>query len=313
MDTEIPSLSYNVMFKAVFSDEPKLLSYLVKAIIDYCQFDIDIADKEITIKQNELPIDNYHDRNYVCDYVIEINDSFLLNIEINRIPYNGLVERNLCYSFKLYCEKFKPGTKKDDFTKFCLVQVNFNRYTNPDKRSINRYLLIDADNISNNLTDKFLIINVDIEKCRQLVYNETNLDGLTDLEIWGAIIASSYLEEIQSILERGLNKMSIKNKEKLVKKIKKAAEDKEVQNKYRLEDSFEDRLRYIRNMEREAAREEAKKEITKEVTEKVTNEVTERVTANMIKGMLKKKVSFEDISEITGIEVDKVKKINIDK
>ena len=62
--------------------------------------------------------------------------------------------------------------------------------------------MIDADDLENKLSNNFSIMNIDIAKCFKLVYNKNNLEGISDLEIWGAIINCNYLEDIASILER---------------------------------------------------------------------------------------------------------------
>jgi len=57
--TKIPRLSYNAMFKAVFSNNKVILFKLVQSILEYTKLDIDIKDKELVIKNNELPLKNY--------------------------------------------------------------------------------------------------------------------------------------------------------------------------------------------------------------------------------------------------------------
>ncbi len=97
--TKIPSLSYNAMFKAVFSNNKIILSKLVQAILDYYHIDINVKDKELTIRNNELLLNHYRDKQLICDYIIKLDDNTDLNIEINRSKYIGLVERNMTYSF----------------------------------------------------------------------------------------------------------------------------------------------------------------------------------------------------------------------
>ena len=216
MKTKIPSLSYNAMFKAVFSNNKYLLSKLVEAILEYYRLDIDIKDKELIINNNELPIDNYYDRQLICDYIIKLDNNHSLNIEINRNKYDGLFERNMTYSFKIYYEHFAKGDKSDEFSKHTLLQVNLNNFRNINGKNINRYYLINIDDVNDTLTKNFSIMNIDIANCYRLVYNKTNLDGVTSLEIWGAIIACEYLEDISSILERGLFNMQDTEKEKFL-------------------------------------------------------------------------------------------------
>lgn len=303
MKTKIPSLSYNAMFKTVIAGNKVILAKLVKAILDYYKIDIDITNKELIIKKNELDIDNYKDRQLICDYIIKIDEFREINIEINRSKYIGLSERNLTYSFKIYYDHFKSGDDYQEFNKYTLLQINFNNYKNPNGKSINRYYMIDADDLKNKLTNNYSIMNIDIETCYNLVYNKSNLEEISDLEVFGAVVACNYLEDIASILERRSLSMDKLEKEKLLSDIKDASQDKDTLKAVRLENSIEDRFRWVEEATRRDTREEVTKEVTKEVTEEVTNK--------LIKGMLKEKIPYQQISNITGLSVDEI--IMIDK
>ena len=196
MKTKIPSLSYNAVFKSVIANNKYILGVLVKTILDYYKLNIDITDKELTIKKNELNTDNYKDRQLICDYIIKIDDTREINIEINKSKYIGLTERNLTYSFKIYYEHFNAGDNYHEFNKYTFLQINLNNYPNPNKKTINRFYLIDADDIENKLSNNFSIMNIDIAKCYKLVYNNSNLEAISDLEIFGAILNCEYLEDI---------------------------------------------------------------------------------------------------------------------
>ena len=82
--TKISSLCYNAMFKAVFTNNKYMLSRLVQAILDYLEIDINVINKELDIKNNELSLNNIHNKALICDYYIKINDVLELNIEVNK-------------------------------------------------------------------------------------------------------------------------------------------------------------------------------------------------------------------------------------
>lgn len=92
--TKIPQLSYNAMFKAVFSNNKIVLSKLIESILEYTKINIDIKNKELIIKNNELPLKNYKSKQLICDYIIKLDEDLDLNIEINNSYYPGLYERN---------------------------------------------------------------------------------------------------------------------------------------------------------------------------------------------------------------------------
>ena len=279
------------MFKAVFSNNKVILSKLVEAILDYYKVDIDIKDKELIIKNNELPIDNYQDKGLICDYIIKIDDNTDLNIEINRSNYTGLKERNLTYSFKIFYEHFKVGDKYKEFSKYTLFQVNFNNYPNYNNKTINKYYIINIDDFRDKLTNNFNIMNIDIAKCYKLVYNNNNLEGISDLEKWSGIIACKYLEDINSILESGL--LEMEEREKFLNDIKEKSKDKDVLEGIKFEDNMEYRFKLVEE----------------EAYERGLEQGIEQKTVDIIKSMLDNNISNEIISKVSGKSLEEIKKI----
>ena len=124
------------MFKAVFSNNKVILSKLVQSILEYTKINIDIGNKELIIKNNELPLKNYKSKQLICDYIIKLDENLDLNIEINNSYYPGMIERNMTYSFKIYYEHFKAGDTRVKYNKYNLLQVNFNNFKNPNDKTI---------------------------------------------------------------------------------------------------------------------------------------------------------------------------------
>ena len=73
--------------------------------------------------RNTLPVSNYMDKQLICDYIIKVDDSHRLNIEINRELYPGLKERNTTYVFQIFYSHFKVGSEYKDFEKFFTFQI----------------------------------------------------------------------------------------------------------------------------------------------------------------------------------------------
>ena len=271
------------MFKAVFSNNKVILSKLIEAILEHSYINIDTKDKEFIIKNNELPIDNYHDKQLICDYIIKLDNVNDLNIELNRKQYPGVVERNMTYSFKIYYEHFNRGNEYSEFKKYNLIQVNFNKFKNPNSKSINKYYLLDANDSKNFLSKSICIINIDIEECYKLVYNNTCKEEISELEKLAAILYCDYLEDISSILESV--RLDNMEKEKFINDINNASCDKNNQEAIKLEDNIEYRF-----------------ELTKE-------EALREKTIDVIKNMLKKNYDIKEISDITGKSTKEIKEI----
>ena len=291
MKTKILSLSYNAMFKSVFSNNKVILSKLIEAILEHSYINIDIKDKEFIIKNNESPIDNYNDKQLICDYIIKLDNVNDLNIELNRKQYPGVVERNMTYSFKIYYEHFNRGNEYSEFKKYNLIQVNFNKFKNPNNKSINKYYLLDANDSKNFLSKSICIINIDIEECYKLVYNSTKKEEISELEKLAAILYCDYLEDISSILESV--RLDNMEKEKFINDINNASCDKNNQEAIKLEDNIEYRF--------ELTEEEA---LNKGIKQGIAQN-----TINTIKNLLKKNYDIKEIASITNKSIEEIKEI----
>ena len=305
MKTEIFSLSYDAMFRAIFTDNKYLLVKLVKAILKYYKINILINEDNIIVKKNELNIDKYNSKRFVCDYIIKIDEEHDINIELNRNSYYGLHERNITYSFKIYYEHFKIGNTYQEFNKYVLLQVNFNKYRNPNDKSINRFYLIDIDDVDNMLTNNYSIMNIDIEKCYDLVYNKTNLDEVSELEVWGAIINATYLEDIASILESGKISMSNEEKERFLEDIEEKSHDKSIYEAVTMEKTMDDRIKIIENGARRKGLEEGRQE----GIELGKAEGRAEAIDDMIKSLIKLGVSLEDVSKASEKAIEYIKEL----
>ena len=291
MCEKIPMLVYNAMFKAVFSNNKQVLSKLIEAILDYLKLNIDIKNKELILKNTELSINNHLDKQLICDYIINLNEYTDLNIEINKTFYPGLTERNMTYSFKIYYEHFKTGDKNVEYNKFNLLQVNFNNFSNPNNKTINKFFLIDTDDLTNVLSKNLLIINIDIASCFNLAYNRTKLTDVSYLERFAGILYAKSLNDISLIL--GGDMLSMEEKEKFLNDVKRASRDKKIQEDLRLEETLEYRFALVEE----------------DAFERGKNLGIEQHTLNIIEEMLKNNIDINTISKVTDKSIDEINNI----
>ena len=289
--TKIPRLSYNAMFKAIFSNNKVILSKLVQSILEYTKLDIDIKNKELIIRNNELPLKNYKSKQLICDYIIKLDEDLDLNIEINNSYYPGMTERNMTYSFKIYYEHFKAGDTRLKYNKYNLLQVNFNNFKNPNDKTINMYYIIDKDDINNMLSKNLCIVNIDIASCFNLVYNKTKLTSISSLERLAAILYCEYLEDISKIL--GGDILTMNEKEKLLNDIKLKASDEEIQESLRFEDDIEYRFDLVEE----------------DALERGIQQGIEQERINTIISMSNKNIDLNTISDITGKTIKEIENI----
>ncbi len=288
---EIPQLSYNAMFKAVFSNNKEELTKLVEAILNYLKINIPINSKDLIIKNNELPLKDYKSKQLICDYLIKLDDNFDLNVEINNSNYPGLIERNLTYSFKIFYEHFKSGDKNLEYSKYNMLQINFNNFKNYNHKTINKYYIINADDVSNFLSQNLCIINIDIESCFNLVYNSTKLTDVSLLERFAAILYCKTIEDISFIL--GGDILDMEEKERFLADIKVRASDKDVLEDLSLEKDIEYRFYLV--------------EI--DAFERGKNEGIEQNALEMLKNMLQNNIDTNTISKVTNKSIDEINDI----
>ena len=94
------SIVSNTMFKAMFFNE-KRLKYSAKLFSYLLDVDYDILIKNMRLSKNEL--DKYREinRELRCDFVAEIDNTYL-NLEMNNNASEDTMRRNRDYTFKLY-------------------------------------------------------------------------------------------------------------------------------------------------------------------------------------------------------------------
>ena len=285
--TKIASLCYNAMFKAVFSNNKYMLSRLVQSILDYLEIDINVMNKELDIKNNELSLNNIHNKALICDYYIKINDVLELNIEINKRHYPGLEERNIAYCFKIYGDHFRSGDKYNKFKQYLLFQINFNNYKNPDNEVVKEFYIIDTNNPKNYLTKNVCFINIDIEECFKMIYNEDKLKEMSDLFKFGALLKTTYLEDISYILEKvGID---MEEKDKFLTDVVEKSKDETILTNMKFEDSLDYRFDLVE--------------------EDALKRGMEQKTKDVILSMIDNNIDNDTISKVTNKTIEEIKEI----
>ena len=166
-------------------------------------------------------------------------------------------------------------------------EMILDNFKNPNNKTINKYYMLDVDNISNILSKNLCIINIDIASCFNLVYNKTKLTNISYLERLAAILYCEYLEDISKIL--GGDILTMNEKEKLLNDIKLKASDEEIQESLRLEDDIEYRFDLVE--------------------EDAIKRGIEHERINTIISMANKNIDLNTISDITGKSIEEINRI----
>ena len=148
-----PLLCYDVIFKAVFTGNENILA---KMISDITGMDYKLLENNITLESNELSISKNNEKAKRCDFVIKVGKDNIINIELNRQSYTGLIVRNLSYIFNIFSTNFMKGEKYND--NLIVTQINIDAFDSTNK-VLSKYSIreeLDNDVYSKNLIIYFL-------------------------------------------------------------------------------------------------------------------------------------------------------------
>ena len=339
-------LTYDIGFKSVFGRSTELMSRLISTItgINY-----DLLKDNIILIVNEIPVIKKNEKLKRCDFIVRIGDGGLINLELNRYSNAFSRRKNFSYVTSLYGRRTTKGTNYE--LNLLLNQININAYnTGDDVSPLEIYEL--REEKSNKVYYKediqFKIFELNIAKCYQLYYNESDLRN-DPIILLGALLycANSmemskvsgnffskkeneiFMDNVKSLydnsdlltieeltqMEQSCFDSTIKDYEKRIKQAKEEAK--------KLELLKEENLEKIKQLKEETdkLKEETDKlkeetDKLKEETDKLKEESTAKIdqtTREIVSNMLKQGFKYEVISSITGKSIDEIKDIENNK
>ena len=283
------TLKYDSVFKNVFFRNERLLKKLLTSILTEYQEGIEI--KNIKIKNCELTKDRIYIKNKLVDLLVETTDK-VLNIEINSIFDEIIKMRNLVY----LCSSISNSVhKQEGYQKIKqFIQINFN-WNEKNNDKISRYMLCDKNRI---YTDKFQIININIEKIMKEWYNQNK--------------SIEYFERYKYMLIVGMEKedlelipMEDKDMKDIRDEINKLNEDEDF---YQLMTDEEDEEK-IRKSFYVEGREEGKEEGKKEGKREGKKEGKKLEKLSNAKKMKEENISESVIQKITGLDINTIRSL----
>lgn len=295
-EMRLPFLVYDISYKAVFTDEEKILA---KMVSDITGMDYNILKNNITLETNELPISSINEKAKRCDFIIRIDKDNILNIELNSSHYTGLVIKNLAYLCQIFCRETKTGDQYNE--NLNVMQININCFTKnnnetfkeDNKEILNEYKIqnvktkeIYAKNIS--------ILTLDIVKCYETYYNLDNKNNIPNYIKWGTLIYNRDFEEIPNIV-KGI--MTSKERDKIMDKMAKLSRNSSYMSEL---EAMEWAEWETRSRETEAKKLGLAEGLTKGKEEN---------TKEIILLMLDNNLSLDMISKVTNKSIDEIEKI----
>ena len=187
-----PFLCYDVVFKTLFSTHPNLLARLIS---DITNLSYDLLENNIYLEANELPIERDNEKFKRCDFIVKYDKNSVINIEINKHSYTGLLVKNLSYVCNLFSTRFSKGEDYDDNIQ--VIQININAFKDIKAKPLTKYYF--KEETTNEIyIENINIYALNVVKCYEVYYNNHNNKENKFID-WGALIYSKTLEEIEEI------------------------------------------------------------------------------------------------------------------
>lgn len=299
-EMRLPFLVYDLAFRAVFTDEAKILA---KMVADITGMDYNILKNNITLEATELPISSINEKAKRCDFILRIDKDNILSLELNSSHYTGLVIKNLAYLCQIFSRETKAGNQYNENLNVmqlnlnCFTKSNDENFKEADKEILNEY------KIQNVKTQEIYVKNIsiltlDIVKSYETYYNLGNKEDIPNYIRWGALIYNRVFEEIPNIVN-GI--MTLKERDKIMDKMAKLSRN----NVFMTElDAMEWGEWEINSRETEA-----KKLGLVEGEAKGRAEGKEETIKELILSMLDNNASLEFISKVTNKSINEIKKI----
>ena len=286
---ELPFLCYDIVIKAIFTDEVNILA---KMISDISGIPYSALKDNTTLITNEIPINSKDEKAKRCDFVIKVTNGNIISLEVNSSYYEGMNSKNLSYLFGEYIAMFKTGEKYNE--NMYALQVNLNCFKNRKAKDLAKYVLQEVDD-HDIYTNTLAIFNLNVEKCNGKYYTLVKQGKYIPNYIrWAALIYCRDFSKIPEIAKGILTKEEV---ERVMDKIYKLQNDDlfitELEARRISEWEEKSKIAHALNTGKEEGRHEGIKENT----------------IDMIKNMFANNLEINVISKITNKSIDEINKI----
>ena len=274
----------NEKFISLFLENPDLLNFCIREICN--QKKVEVNCNNLLLSHNSIPIGSLGEKFKQTDLIAR-NSNNIVNIEANNIIGKTTRMKNTSYIMKMYSESAKRGELYNTNKNF--IQINFDNGNEENFGCLTKasILTIDGTAVLNN----FNLLFLDVAKCYKKFYNlvregkESEIDNHIRI---GAFFYSNDPEELDIILG---NMLDVELKERVIGKVR---------DMYTMNEDYT-----LTNEERKQWGDFLYNGWKHEFIEKGIKENA----LKMIKGMLKKEMSYQDISDISGDTVEEIKEI----
>ncbi len=298
---KIIPMTYDKMFKSVLTSK-EARGYLAGIISDITGLPKNKIEKDMIIKNSEHSINSISEKKKISDLVVEIKDS-VINLEMNKYYYDGLIDRNHEYIAKIRESLVKEGETYSELKK--IIQINFDNYNKykPDDRVIIKFEMRDKEKgVEEGVgIESYHVI---LPNVKEKYYNEDNKDELVGKLV---IMVEERYEELEKLIEKYTELRPVG------KKMVEISRDEELQGIY----DAEEHARKVRNsiMATELKKNffeglnKGKEQGIQQGREEGIKEGRKEGINSTASKMLKKDMEVDLISELTGLSIDEIIKL----
>ena len=193
---KIIPMTYDKMFKSVLTSK-EARGYLAGLISDITGLPKEKIKKDMVIKNSEHSINSISEKKKISDLVVEVKDS-VINLEMNKYYYDGLIDRNHEYIAKIRESLVKEGETYSELKK--IIQINFDNYNRykPDERVIIKFEMIDKEKkVEEGVgIESYHVI---LPNVKEKYYNKGSKDALVGKLV---IMVEERYEELEKLIEK---------------------------------------------------------------------------------------------------------------
>ena len=239
--------------------------------------------KNLKVVNSNLPIENINEKSKTTDVLLSVEGN-IINLEMNNKHYEGLYERNDLYQHTVMSRVVNKGDKYPEYKK--VIQINIDNFDNFIKEiSTFRVMEIDTHELENN---GYLKYHINLPKIKKKYYNKEKLNYLEKLFLIISIDNDDELNKISKgdvVMEEFKDKVEEINYDELFSDIL-SAEWKRKDN------------------------EKVERTILYNTEQKGLRQGIEQGKLEVVKNMLKKNMDIGTISDLTGINREKIEDIS---
>ena len=287
------NLTYDITFKSVFQRNKELLKDYLNTMLD-----VNIKSSKITFLNSELYKENKNEYHKIIDLYLSIDNQIFIDIELNKMPFKMVIERNNLYLNKLASMLLETGDNIKKLKQYHLYQINLNAHKSDEGNS---QFVIPFD-IENKkiypIKQKTIIRNLETYKKLYYTYGKRSKKV-----IWNAALTAKTFTELYTLLKQILKEKDLQKFMKDVINMSKSkfvlhAWEKEKLDALVLENAKEYGLKYGRKEGHKQGIKEGRKEGIKSSRIKIA------------KNLFNMQMSLNDISKATGLSIKELKLLN---